>query len=179
MEAVKPDARDKRRTGHSTPPMQVETTFIPGAIGTVTALHGQHYARHWGFGTFFEAKVSQELAEFANRVADDDLVLLASDADGVAASLILDLNDPQSGARGAHLRWFIAADRCRGTGIGRTLLQRAVAHAQERSDGKMWLTTFAGLAPARHLYESMGFTLFAQAEGQAWGTVVTEQEFRR
>ena len=159
--------------------MKISEQFLPGSLGTVVMLHGNHYAKHWGFGTYFEAKVSQEIAEFASRLSQDDLVLLATDEKGVAASLILDLNDPVSDQRGAHLRWFISADRCRGTGIGRTLMERAVSHAEQHSEGRMWLTTFAGLEPARHLYESFGFALFSEKEGRAWGTVVNEQEFRR
>lgn len=159
--------------------MQIQTHFFPGAIGTIAALHGQHYARHWGFGAYFEAKVAFELGAFALRTASDDLVLLAQDAAGLAASLILDLNDPASGPRGAHLRWFIAADRARGTGVGREMLARAMAHADAHTGGKAWLTTFAGLAPARHLYECFGFALTHSAEGEAWGTRVTEQEFQR
>lgn len=159
--------------------MHIETQFFPGAIGSVAALHGQHYARDWGFGTFFEAKVAAELGQFASRMAANDLVLLVQDGSGLAASLILDLNDPASGPRGAHLRWFIVADRLRGTGIGRALLARAMAHADTHAGGKVWLTTFQGLAPARHLYDSLGFTLAHAADGDAWGTRVVEQEFRR
>lgn len=159
--------------------MQIETRFFPGAIGTIAALHGQHYARHWGFGTFFEAKVAVELGNFAQRIAPNDLVLLAQDAQGLTASLILDLNDPASGAHGAHLRWFITAERARGTGLGRRMLSRAMTHADTQTGSKVWLTTFDGLTPARHLYESMGFVLARAAEGEAWGTRVTEQEFRR
>lgn len=158
--------------------IHVETDFFPGALGAIAALHGAHYAAHWGFGTFFEAKVAQELAAFALRRTSKDLVLLARDADGVAASLILDLNDPESGSRGAHLRWFLAADRCRGSGIGRRFMARAMDHAAQQGDGSVWLTTFEGLAPARHLYESFGFTLITAAPGEAWGVRVTEQLFQ-
>jgi hypothetical protein len=58
-------------------------------------------------------------------------------------------------------------------------MDRAVSHADQHADGKMWLTTFAGLLPARHLYESYGFKLVSENEGQAWGTAVKEQEFHR
>ncbi|MDG1450375.1 MAG: GNAT family N-acetyltransferase [Ascidiaceihabitans sp.] len=159
--------------------MKIITEFAPGSLGTIIALHGQHYAHNWGFGTFFEAKVAHELAAFTGRMASNDLVLLAYDNEGLAASIVLDLNDPMSGERGGHLRWFICAERCRGTGIGRKLMDRAMSHADDHSNGNVWLTTFAGLEPARHLYESYGFTLTLEQEGEAWGTVVTEQEFRR
>ena len=159
--------------------MKIFTEFAPGSLGTIIALHGQHYAQNWGFGTFFEAKVAHELAAFAGRMASNDLVLLTYDDEGLAASIVLDLNDPVSGERGGHLRWFICAERCRGTGIGRKLMDRAMSHADEHSNGNVWLTTFAGLEPARHLYESYGFTLTHEQEGEAWRTVVKEQEFRR
>jgi len=158
--------------------MDISNEFSPGDLGEIVVLHSKFYALHWGFGLFFEAKVARELASFADRSAKNDLVLIARDKDGVAASLILDLNDPISGDRGAHLRWFICADRCRGTGMGRDFMERAVAHARTHCKGQMWLTTFAGLKPARHLYEEFGFTLFSQEEGEAWGTRVHEQEFR-
>ena len=121
----------------------------------------------------------RELAEFALRQKPNDLVLLAYEGDQWMASLILDLNDPTSSEGSAHLRWFITKDSCRGTGLGRIFMQRAVDHAKVHCNGKIWLTTFAGLHPARHLYESFGFKLTHETEGQAWGTVVTEQEFRR
>ena len=159
--------------------MTIITEFAPGSLGTIIALHGQHYAQNWGFGTFFEAKVAHELAAFTGQMASNDLVLLAYDNEGLAASIVLDLNDPMSGERGGHLRWFICAERCRGTGIGRKLMDRAMSHADDHSNGNVWLTTFAGLEPARHLYESYGFTLTHEQEGEAWGTVVKEQEFRR
>jgi len=159
--------------------MDVSEEFAPGALGEIVALHSKFYALHWGFGLFFETKVARELSDFADRTSKNDLVLIASDKDGVAASLILDLNDPISDDRGAHLRWFISSDRSRGTGIGRAFMERAVAHAEAHCKGRMWLTTFAGLKPARHLYEEFGFTLVSEEEGEAWGTRVQEQEFRR
>jgi GNAT superfamily N-acetyltransferase len=117
--------------------MKIITEFAPGSLGTIIALHGQHYAHNWGFGTFFEAKVAHELAAFTGRMASNDLVLLAYDNEGLAASIVLDLNDPMSGERGGHLRWFICAERCRGTGIGRKLMDRAMSHADDHSNGNV------------------------------------------
>jgi len=159
--------------------MKVSEVFLTGSIGEVVTLHAKYYQSEWGFGVFFEAKVASEIAEFTNRKTAQDLILIAYDEDGVAASLILDVKDPLSSGRGSHLRWFIVADRCRGTGIGRQLIERAVSHATTHTNGRMWLTTFAGLEPARHLYESFGFELVSETEGDAWGTIVKEQEFRR
>jgi len=159
--------------------MKISKEFGPGALGEIVTLHSKFYAAHWRFGLFFETKVARELADFADRAAKNDLVLIAQDEDGVAASLILDLNDPISDKRGAHLRWFICADRCRGTGIGREFMERAVEHAKAHCQGRIWLTTFAGLQSARHLYNEFGFTPVSEEEGDVWGTRVLQQEFRR
>lgn len=159
--------------------MEILSDFVPGSIGAIIALHGAHYASAWGFGPVFEARVAAELGQFAARKTGGDLVLLAMDEGGLAASLILDLHDPASGTRGAHLRWFFVAARCRAGGLGRKLLARAMDHADLHASGRVWLTTFAGLHAARHLYEAQGFRLVSEAEGEAWGTRVQEQEFRR
>jgi hypothetical protein len=37
---------------------------VPGAIGRVVELHGTYDHACWKFGSFFEAKVAGELAEF-------------------------------------------------------------------------------------------------------------------
>ena len=159
--------------------MDISDDFFPGAIGQIIQMHGAHYSQNWGFTTYFEAKVAHQLAAFAQGKQDTDLVLIAHDRDGVAGSLILNLHDPEAAGRGAHLRWFICADRCRGTGIGRKLLAKAVAHAETHTNGKMWLHTFAGLEPALHLYRSFGFVLHSEMDGDVWGTIVKEQEYRR
>lgn len=159
--------------------MKIHTAYIPGAIGSIAAQHGQYYAKHWGFGVAFEAYVAQGLSEFFLRIRDDDLVLLAEDDQGIVASLFIDMHDPDGPEGVARLRWFIVADRVKGSGIGRALMNRAMDHVDRVSDGKVWLTTFAGLEAARHLYEAYGFTLVREDDGQTYGTTVQEQEFRR
>jgi len=159
--------------------MQIQTDFFPGAIGAITKFHGEYYAKHWGFPVAFEAKVAAGVGAFAQRKSDKDLVMLAVDEQGLAASLTLGLGDSDSGDRGAHLRWFFADDRCRGTGLGRQLMTRAMAHADAHANGKAWLTTFAGLKPALALYEAFGFELAEEFDGAMWGIGVQGQEFRR
>ena len=159
--------------------MRIETEFFPGAIGAIVKFHGEYYAKHWGFTPLFEMRIAEGLSAFAQRKTDKDLILLAVDEKGLAASLTLDLGDPESGDRGAHLRWFFAEDRCRGTGIGRQLMTRAMDHADKQTGGKAWLTTFAGLKPARALYDAFGFELVEEFDGAVWGIGVQGQEFRR
>jgi hypothetical protein len=41
--------------------VRISKGYAPGAIGRVVEMHGDYYARHWGFGVFFEAKAAMLL----------------------------------------------------------------------------------------------------------------------
>ncbi len=45
--------------------------------------------------------------------------------------------------------------------------------------GRVWLSTFEGLDPARWLYEGHGFRLVETHLGGQWGHQVREQTFER
>ncbi|MGE8319799.1 MAG: bifunctional helix-turn-helix transcriptional regulator/GNAT family N-acetyltransferase [Comamonas sp.] len=153
--------------------------YMPGCIGDVAALHARFYAQHAGFGVYFEQKVATELAAFAGSLPDARKGLWLCVAGGrTLASLAIDADTADDGSRLAHLRWFIVDDSLRGTGMGRELLARAMRFADAHFDAT-YLWTFRGLDAARHLYESVGFALTDEAEGDQWGARVTEQRFLR
>lgn len=154
--------------------------YRPGDLAAVVALHALFYSRNWGFGRPFETKVATELAAFLRREDPErDLFICArqGEADGapVVGSVTLDGGDLEEGL--AHLRWFIVADGLRGIGLGRHLIDRAVAFARDRGHAGVFLTTFAGLDAARHLYERQGFTLTAESAVDQWSGGVREQRF--
>lgn len=152
----------------------------PGALGFIIGEHGQYYARYWGFGAFFEAKVAAGLAEFTGRMepSTDRFFFALDDQDQIVGSLALDLTDTHQPTGEAHLRWFILAEAARGLGLGEMLMSRAMAHCDAHAHA-CWLTTFAGLDAARALYERHGFVLEREEEAASWGTTVREQLFRR
>ncbi len=155
--------------------------YRPGAIADIVGAHIAYYAPTWGFGLTFETKVAVELAEFLQRYdAARDLFLCATDADGTFLGSITIDGIGGHGAAGAHLRWFITTDAARGTGLGRRLLTDAVAFCDAQGYAKTYLTTFAGLDAARHLYEQFGFRLHAETDADTWsGGSVGEQRFER
>lgn len=171
-------AQDNRAKG-SAPPAptgQIVEGYRPGCIGDIASLHGRFYAEHWGFGAFFEKRVATELAEFAgNLPADGKRLWLHVENGRTLASLAID-GEPGTGK--AHLRWFIVDDSLRGTGVGRHLLTQAMAFVDAQFH-ETYLWTFKGLDAARHLYESFGFRLASEAEGEQWGSRVVEQKFIR
>jgi len=150
--------------------------YIPGAIGRIAELHGTYYCKHWGFDLFFESKVAIDLSEFLRRLHEvHDAFWVASVGEKIVGAIAIDGANHNS--KGAHLRWFIVAPENQGHGIGKTLLKEAIKFCRKKKFGRVYLWTFAGLDPARHLYERFGFKLCEEREGNQWGRTVTEQRF--
>ncbi len=160
--------------------IKITEGYWPGAISQIVALHLAYYEPEWGFGRQFECMVAGDLARFLERYdSKNDLLLCAQGADGtLIGSVTIDGIGARAGP-GAHLRWFIVAESARGTGLGKRLLATAVAFCDLQAYEKIYLTTFAGLDAARHLYENAGFTLVSEMPGDAWHGSVGEQRFER
>ncbi|GAA4122166.1 GNAT family N-acetyltransferase [Aminobacter aganoensis] len=153
--------------------------YRPGVIADIVRLHAEYYAREWGFGLLFEAKVAGELSAFLRdfRQGQDFFAAEYADDGSLLGTISIEASTPVEPL--AHLRWFITSDGARGTGLGRRLMEQAMAHVGARGFPGVYLTTFAGLGPARHLYESFGFTLVAEEERDQWSGGVREQRFER
>ncbi len=150
--------------------------YQPGVIGRMAELHATYYHKNWGFGLFFEAKVATDLSEFLSRYDESrdgfwTLSLKNQIEGGIAIDGIKATTD------GAHLRWFILSAKAKGCGFGNRLMNEAVSFCKERAFSRVYLWTFEGLHPARHLYEKFGFKLVKQADGSQWGKRVIEQKF--
>ena len=156
--------------------LAVRQGYTPGILGWCVAEHGRYYAREWGFGAFFEAKVGAGMAEFLGRLdAQYNHLFWVGDQDGPLACLSLDGEDAEQGL--THLHWFIASDGARGKGVGTRLMGRTLAAARQDGFAGIYLTTFAGLDAARRLYEKAGFCLVHEAEDMTWGPRMLEQRF--
>ncbi|AXI02279.1 bifunctional helix-turn-helix transcriptional regulator/GNAT family N-acetyltransferase [Aquirhabdus parva] len=150
--------------------------YRSGCIGDIVSLHARYYAQTSGFGLFFEAKVATELSAFVQTLPSPNKGLWLYLKNGKALASIGIDGEAASGV--AHLRWFIVDESLRGTGVGRRLLSIALDFVDRRFK-ETYLWTFKGLDVARHLYESFGFQLAEEADGEQWGGRVREQKFCR
>jgi GNAT superfamily N-acetyltransferase len=75
------------------------------------------------------------------------------------------------------LRWFIVEPEWQGKGIGQKLIEQALTFCRERGYKKIALWTFAGLDPARVIYERAGFRLIEATPKKVFGKNITEQKF--
>ena len=165
--------REARRVLNET---EISDRIAPGALARLIEMHALYYAREWGFGAFFEARVAREAGDFVGALprADSRLWLVRPDK-RILGSIAID--GRHAATDGAHLRWFILDDSSRGVGAGGKLLDAALAFCRERRFSQVHLSTFAGLDAARRLYESRGFRLVAENEAESWGARVREQTF--
>ncbi|KQC04997.1 MAG: hypothetical protein APR53_09285 [Methanoculleus sp. SDB] len=150
--------------------------YTPGLIREITALHATYYHEHWNFDLYFEAKVASELSAFLTRFDPAHDGFWVAKADGGLVGAIA-VEGEGAGTKEARLRWFIVAPEYHGGGLGNLLMQEALGFCARAGFRRVYLTTFAGLDAARHLYEKTGFTLIAEQEDSTWGTPVIEQTF--
>jgi DNA-binding MarR family transcriptional regulator/GNAT superfamily N-acetyltransferase len=164
--------------GKAASPVRIVTGYRPGLIARITEMHALYYARASGFGRRFESVVAGGLNDFCERLDRPcNAIWTIVCGEEIAGSVAIDGEDLGPGI--AHLRWFIVDDRMRGGGSGRQLLSSALAFADEKRFAETHLWTFAGLAAARHLYETHGFVCVEERAGTQWGSEVLEQRFVR
>lgn len=157
---------------HVMPDIHIATGYRPGSIGAVAELHGRHYSASHGFDQVFEAKVARELGEFLCRYDPRvDRLWLALRGDEVLGSIVIDGGERPGTA---HLRWFILAPGARGLGLGKRLMEEAMAFLRSGLFESAYLWTLADLDAAIHLYELHGWETAERIRGTQWGKTVDE-----
>lgn len=147
---------------------RIRDTLRPGDLGMIVHLHGVHYAREYGLDTTFEPYVAKPLAEFV--LARNGRLWVAEQGDRIVGSIAV--LDGENGE--GQLRWFLLAPQARGTGLGRRLLETALAYARERGMPRVFLWSFSDLATALKLYERAGFEVTETRATRLWGAERTE-----
>ena len=141
----------------------------PGDLGMVVHLHGLIYAREWGLDTTFEPYIAKPLAECV--LEGSGRIWIAEDDAGRMLGSIAMVD---AGENVGQLRWFVLVREARGIGLGRRLLETALAYAKGRGFWRVFLWSFADLVDARRLYERAGFRITETKTGPIWGAQRTE-----
>ena len=138
----------------------------PGDMGRVVQLHGELYAREFGYDTTFEALVAEIAARF---VRDFDAArerCWIAELDGeVVGSVFL----VQKSKTVAKLRLLVLDPKARGQGLGRKLTQACIQFARDRGYRKIILWTQSHLAAARAIYRAEGFRKTASEPHRSFG----------
>jgi GNAT superfamily N-acetyltransferase len=152
-------------------PITIRTVLRPGDLGSVVHLHGTLYARERGWDTTFEAYVAGPLSEFVLRADPRERIWIAERDDRIVGCIAIVAADHEM----AQLRWFLLEPRSRGAGVGRRLLEEAIAFARSVGYSRLVLWTERSLTAAAHLYRAAGFRLVEEKPGRSWGGDVIEE----
>jgi GNAT superfamily N-acetyltransferase len=158
----------------SPPQIQIRTQLAPGDLGYIIYLHGILYPREYGLGGTFEADVAIRFGEFVKTFDPRKDYIAVAEADGrVAGSIIVDSESDEV----ALIRWFLVHPDMRGRGVGRQLINDALAFSRERGFRKVRLWTMNEFKAAVYLYKEAGFVCTHEAPREIWGAARTEQEY--
>jgi N-acetylglutamate synthase-like GNAT family acetyltransferase len=154
--------------------IRIRTDIRPSDIGYLVYLHGVLYENEYHLDHTFEGYVASGLGEFAKSYDERKDRLWLAEKDGliVGSIAIVGLTN-----KTAQLRWFLVHPDARGVGLGRQLVQAALAFCRERSFESVFLWTLRGLPAAAHLYKEAGFERTEQKTHEIWGSIRTEERY--
>ncbi len=155
--------------------ISIRNDLKPGDIGYLTYLHGILYAQEYGWDYTFEAYVAAPLAEFAKTHTGRERIWIVESNGQVAGSVAI----VQASLQAAQLRWMLLTPELRGRGLGRRLVESALAFCREQGYASVFLWTVSLLTVATRLYQSAGFQLTEQKTHHLWGAELTEQRYER
>ena len=155
------------------PNVTMRNDLKPGDIGYLIYLHGVLYAQEYGWDHTFEAYVAGPLAEFAKARNDREQIWIVEKDASIAGSIAI----VEASKQEAQLRWLLLHPDLRGHGIGKMLVEEAIAFSKEKGYSSLYLWTVSALATAGALYKAAGFQLKEENRHELWGTTVTEQRY--
>lgn len=153
---------------------RIRTGLQPGDIGYIIYLHGTLYAQEYALDRTFEGDVAIRMGEFAKTYDSRKDYFAVAELDGkIVGSIVINGLSDETGL----LRWFLVHPDARGRGLGRQLIDSAIAFCRERGFKKVTLWTISELKAAAHLYRQAGFVVTREATHEIWGATRTEQEY--
>ncbi|MGV3573383.1 MAG: bifunctional helix-turn-helix transcriptional regulator/GNAT family N-acetyltransferase [Ramlibacter sp.] len=161
------------------PPAQREVTLRnprPGDLGWVVQVHGELYAREYGYGAEFEALVAQVAAKLILAFDPASEKGWIAEVDGERAGSVFLV---RKSATVAQLRLLILQPEARGLGLGGRLVDECIAFARAKGYRKMTLWTHSHLKAARAIYERRGFARVKSEPLQAYGRKLVAETWER
>lgn len=156
----------------------IKEGYVPGLIGRIVEMHAAYYSKLAGFGAEFETEMAGDLADLVARLENSvNAIWRAERDDRIIGSIAIDGESLGNGC--ALLRFFLVADACRGTGLGTSLIEKAMAFCDAQGFRETRLWTFKGLDAARKLYEAHGFSLAEEHTNDEWGSEILMQRLVR
>jgi GNAT superfamily N-acetyltransferase len=143
----------------------VEDQFRPGDLGWLVHIHGLQNEKDYGFNEIHEAYCARIAADFLLAAAPRRQRVWLTRKDGVINGSVF-IVEPEEGV--AQLRLLFVDASARGLGLGRWLVEEAVAYCRAAGFARIFLWTVEGLDRARSVYTSLGFTVTETKGNKDW-----------
>ncbi len=152
-------------TERSTAPVVIRE-HRTGDMGWLIEAQSVAYTREYGWNDRFEGLVAEVAGRFIQNFNPDRERCWIAERDGqrIGSVLVAD-----AGENIAKLRVLYVDPAGRGLGLGRTLVEQAIAFAKAAGYAKLSLWTNDVLKAALHIYEATGFTLVAEERHAMFG----------
>jgi DNA-binding MarR family transcriptional regulator/predicted N-acetyltransferase YhbS len=150
----------------SEPGAAILRTPRPGDMGRVVQLHGELYAREFGYDATFEALVAGIAAQFVRNFDPAKERCWIAELDGEVVGSVFLVKKSKTVAK---LRLLVLDPKARGQGLGRRLTQACIEFARARGYRKIVLWTQSHLGAARAIYQAEGFKLAAKQKNFSFG----------
>jgi len=135
-------------------------------MGRVVQLHGELYAREFGYDATFEALVAGIAAAFVRKFDPaGERCWIAEMGGEVVGSVFLVRKSPTV----AKLRLLVVHPKARGQGLGRRLTRACIRFARRAGYRKLVLWTQSHLAAAKSIYQAEGFRLVRRQPHRSFG----------
>jgi DNA-binding MarR family transcriptional regulator/N-acetylglutamate synthase-like GNAT family acetyltransferase len=138
----------------------------PGDMGRVVQLHGELYAKEFGYDTTFEALVAEIVAGYVRRFDPSREQCWIAERDGTVVGSVFLVKQSKTVAK---LRLLILAPEARGLGLGARLVSECIAFARQAGYRKLVLWTQSHLAAARNIYQAAGFRKLSSEKHRSFG----------
>ena len=137
-----------------------------GDMGRVVQLHGELYAKEFGYDNRFEALVAGIVAEYVEHFDARRERCWIADMDGEAVGSVFLVRKSRAVAK---LRLLIIHPKARGLGLGKRLTRACIRFARRAGYGKIVLWTQSHLATARAIYQAQGFRKVSSERHHSFG----------
>jgi DNA-binding MarR family transcriptional regulator/N-acetylglutamate synthase-like GNAT family acetyltransferase len=144
----------------------------PGDLGWVVQMHGEIYAREFGYSSEFEALVAEIAAKYLREFDASCEKGWIAEVDGERMGCVFLVRKSQTVAK---LRLLIVRPEARGLGLGGRLTDACIAFAREKGYRKITLWTQSHLTVARAIYASRGFQRVSSEPAPAFGKKLTSE----
>lgn len=154
--------------------VEIRTDLCPGDLGDIISLHGQLYAKEYGYDIRFEQYVVETVNDFMQQFnARRDRVFLATCQNRLAGVVAIQ----HRGNGQAQLRWFLIRPEFRGIGLGKSLMQQAMEFCRAQRFKKVYLLTTEQQVTAAALYQKWGFVKKESTSAKLWGHDLFEERY--